>query len=103
MIEPEMELALWATLEASSFVAAVLVVYRRMGGASAESQRLRHAVVVVAAYGAILSLAYAAWYYFGNTFTLYGSFLFGCLSGGLHVVLMATVLLIVGQLVPWSQ
>jgi len=103
MNEPKVQLAIWAALEGSSFVLAMLAAYRRIRTTSAPIQRLRRAAEVAVAYGAVMSLAYAALYYIGGTFTLYGSFLFGCVTGGLHFVIIATGLIVVWLLAPWKQ
>ena len=100
MIEPQMEFVIWATLEVGGFAIAVFVAYRRMRQALTVGQRLRRAVEVVVLYGIVLSSAYATWFYLERTFTLYGAFLFGCISGGIHVVIIATLILIAWRFVP---
>ena len=94
MISPQTELILWAVLDVGGFALAVWLAYLRMRRTPTARQELQRATESLVAYGVIVSLAYAAWYYLGDTFTLYGSILFGCISSGLHVVLLAIVLLI---------
>jgi len=91
---------MWAACEAAGFILVMLVAYRRMREAITTERRLRWAVGIVVGYGVIVGLTYMAWYYFGSTFTLYGSLLFGCVSSGVHVVLVATLLIFGWRIVP---
>jgi hypothetical protein len=100
MIEPQTEFAIWVALEFGGFVIAMFAAHRLMREALAAGQRLRRAGAVVILYGIVVSSVYATWFYLGHTLTLYGSFLFGCIVGGLHLVLITTLIPIAWRFVP---